>query len=73
MEVTPGMTKQVIERQIYDWTVAKENLRIQHIVAQSLNDTEEQRKPIRDQMIRCELAIEKLNKMLAELDMPVSK
>jgi hypothetical protein len=69
-DVSPEVTRALILRQIDQYKNSIEDLRIQNVVAQSLGDTEEQRKPIRDQMTRCEKAKAKLQAMLGELPKP---
>ena len=72
-KVAHEVTRMRIMIQLEQWRNSIEDLRIQNIVAQSLGDNEEQRKPIHAQMERCVRAVEKLESMLAELNAEQAK
>jgi hypothetical protein len=68
--IDKGTTRQLIEKQIADWQTLQESLRISMAVAEAIGDGEERKNAIRMDATRCVKALEKLQKMLRELDAP---
>ena len=63
-----AITRQLIERQIVEWQVAQENLRISMAVVDAIGDSEERKNAIRADATRCVKALEALQAMLVKLD-----